>query len=335
MGAEQAIVANGLGSVQGIEEILEGTSKFDPNPSPLVVIDEVGGWLSRISSKGQTGNVSEIPGTLQSLWGWPPQLEWLGSKTKGKEMKAVHGPAFALFGASTERKLIRALTKDQVENGFVNRMLLVNVGRGALERIEPKYEWSRFPQWLSNALKTVAGDPAPKDAPLRLELDGVVLRDFRRIGWGTGAKDLWMKFEREVRGMPSVDDRELWIRAPEQALRLATVVAVYRGSSLVEVEDWQWAEEVVRYSMRQLIQALHKNLCEDLDAADLVDRIRGEFQKEGELTQGAIRKLCERKTKDHRKIDQAIDHLVKCGDIVELDQQGRVGFPTRKWKWQR
>src|SRR5262249_46617625 len=214
-------------------------------------------------------------------------------------------------------------------------MPLMNVGRGALERIEPKYEWSSFPKWLADALKNVVGEPPP-DGPMKLELNGIVLRDFRRIGWGPGAKELWMKFEREVRGMPSVDDRELWIRAPEQALRLATVVAVYRGGSVVEIEEWKWAEEVVSYSMRQLIQALQRNLLEDLDGADLVERIRAEFQKkpEGELTQGAIRKLCERKTKDHRKIDQAIDHLVKCGDIVELNCAGRVGFPTRKWKWQ-
>jgi hypothetical protein len=93
--------------------------------------------------------------------------------------------------------------------------------------------------------------------------------------------------------------------------------------------------------MQQLVQALLRNLSEDLDQADLVDRIRAEFQKkarkgepQGELTQGAIRKLCERKTNDHRKIDQAIDHLVKCGDIFELDQSCKVGFPTRKWQWQ-
>lgn len=151
-----------------------------------------------------------------------------------------------------------------------------------------------------------------------------------------------MKFERDIRGMPSIEDRELWIRAPEQAERLATVVAAYRRSSLVEVEDWQWAEEVVKHSMRQLVQALHRNLSEDLDQADLVDRIRAEFQKkvrkgeeQGQLTQGAIRKLCERKTKDYRKIEQAIDHMVKCGDIVEVNQEGKVGFPTRKWQWQR
>ena len=175
----------------------------------------------------------------------------------------MHGPAFSIFGASTEKKLIRALTKDQVENGFVNRMLLVNIGRGALERIEPKYEWSKFPKPLADALKAAAGEPAP-EGPMRLELNGRVLRDFRRIGWGVGAKEIWMKFEKDIRGMPSIEDRELWIRAPEQALRLATIVAVFRGSEVVEVEDWTWAEEVVKHSMHQLVQALLRNSAKTL-----------------------------------------------------------------------
>jgi hypothetical protein len=56
--------------------------------------------------------------------------------------------------------------------------------------------------------------------------------------------------------------------------------------------------------MRQLVKALHQNMSEDLAAADLVDTIRAEFQKEkhqvtvvsplgeaqvvGQLTHGAI-----------------------------------------------
>jgi hypothetical protein len=69
-----------------------------------------------------------------------------------------------------------------------------------------------------------------------------------------------MGFEREVRAMPSVDDRELWIRAPEQALRLATIVAVFRGSAVIEIEDWKWGEDFARYSMRQLTQACSATL---------------------------------------------------------------------------
>src|SRR5262249_38754549 len=77
-GMEEAIVASGIASVQAIEEILEGRGeKIPPQPSPLVLIDEYGSFLSRISSKGQTGNVSEIPGHLQTLWGWSPEMEWM------------------------------------------------------------------------------------------------------------------------------------------------------------------------------------------------------------------------------------------------------------------
>jgi hypothetical protein len=50
----------------------------------------------------------------------------------GKEMVQVHGPAFSMFGESTEAKLFKALTKSEIANGFVNRMLLWNAGRGAL-----------------------------------------------------------------------------------------------------------------------------------------------------------------------------------------------------------
>ena len=334
MGVEKSYSQSGIASVQAVEQVLEGTTNTDPNPNPLVVIDEVGAWLKRISTKGQTGNVAEIPSILQSLWGWSPEMEWFGTAKVGKEMKPVHGPAFALFGASTEGKFIRAITKEEVSNGFVNRMLLFNIGRGARERIEPKYSWLTIPDWLAAALKSAAGDPAPPDKMKLMLPGGAVLRDFRRIGWGSGTKELWLAFEKEIRGMPSVDDRELWIRAPEYALRLTTVVAVFRGSAIVEIEDWNWGLAVVKYSMRQLVNALREGMSEDLDQVDLVETVRKEFIKKTKLTQGAIRKLCERKTRDHRKIDQVIDHLVKCGDIVEFAWTG-AGQPTRRWQWQK
>ena len=50
----------------------------------LVTIDEYGSFLTRIASKGQTGNVSEIPGKLQTLWGWSPEAEYIGDIKVGK-----------------------------------------------------------------------------------------------------------------------------------------------------------------------------------------------------------------------------------------------------------
>src|SRR5262249_36150510 len=96
------------------------------------------------------------------------------------------------LGASTEKKFVRALTGDDISAGFVNRFLLFNVGRGCLERVEPKYNWLKSPTWLAEALKERAGPSPPNTEPIRIEtlpVDGTVLvmSDFRRMGWGVRA----------------------------------------------------------------------------------------------------------------------------------------------------
>jgi hypothetical protein len=341
MGIGNVIAAGALASVQAIEEIVEET------PSALVVIDEVGAWLNRISAGGQVGNVAEIPGTLQSLWAWSPEDEWIGTKRKGKDMVTVFGPALAIFGDSTEAKLIKGLTKEEIANGFLNRWLLFDIGRGAPKRIKPKYEWTKFPTSLEKLLKQVVGKPAPEKGLRKLVLpapDGTetVIQDLLRVGWGSGVEELWLAFEEETRARP-VKERELWIRAPEQAVRLATIVAVYRGSLIVEVEDWHWAKAVVDYSMALLIRSLDKHQREKLEQVDLVERIRDEFLRDaplpagrtaGELTEGQIRKLCERLCDDYRRIDLAIAHLAKTGEIETfVPNPARRGPPTTHYRY--
>jgi hypothetical protein len=331
--SEKVIVASGLASLQAIEEIVEET------PSALVLIDDVGSWLARIFSKAQTGNVSEIPRICQSLWGWPLGLEWVSTKKKGKEMTPVHNVAFAMFGASTENALFRTLKKKEVASGFVNRWVLWNVGRGALERVKPKYDWFAFPSWLAKALKAIAGEEPVKAEEIRLVLkakDGneVALRDYRRIGWEPGAEERWFAFEKRIRGLPSLEDRELWVRAPENAIRIATVLAVFRGSQVVEIEDLEWAIDVVEGSIRELVRGLDKFMIERLEQQELVERLRGEFWRKGMMTWGQIKKFCERKA-DLKMGTDAINYLIDCGDIVQLDPSTGPGRPTTKWAWSR
>jgi hypothetical protein len=125
MGVENAIAGTGIASKQSIDEILEGPPGKPQlgQPSALITIDEYGSFLTRISSKGMTGNISEIPAKLQTLWGWHPQAEYLGDIKVGKaeERVPVYGPAFSIFGVSTDRSFFRALKEKQVSGGFVNR----------------------------------------------------------------------------------------------------------------------------------------------------------------------------------------------------------------------
>jgi hypothetical protein len=340
MGAEEAICGTGIASVQSIDEILEGPpGKSDKGlPSALVTIDEYGSFLTRIFSKGSTGNVSQIPAKLQTLWGWHPQAEYLGDIKVGKAFGAdrvpVYGPAFSIFGITTERGFFGALKEKQVSGGFVNRHLLINAGRGEPVARRPKYSFLQCPEWLLKALKEVSGKPAPIDnRPLR---DGAwVVKDFRRIGWGAGAEDSCFAFENENRALPLVEDREIWIRAHEIALRAATVLAVFRGKGVVDVDDLEWGIGIARHSTTQLGLGVSKHMLDEMEQANLVELIREKFEKAGPnpVTLGQIHKLCERKTNDHRKIGYALDHLQTCGDIIRIEQSDGPGRPTDKWFW--
>jgi hypothetical protein len=283
---------------------------------------------------------------LQTLWAWPHDLRWMPSKTKGKEMVGVVGSALSLFGASTLNKLMLALTMELVGNGFLNRWLFFNVGGGAPAPVKPKYSSRQMPRALQAALAAGAkhAQISLREVPVE---EAHQEHHWRRIGWGDGVYDLWFGWVVAIRAMPT-DDKELWIRAPELALRVATVEADWRGANVVDVVGWEWARALVTGSMQQLAAAIRESMSDNLKTAELCDVLRAEFQKEkhkvatvdaigrtrrvGRLTLGDITRLLERKTDDHRKIPGAIAHLVACGDIVELLDWKGPGRPTRRWK---
>jgi hypothetical protein len=332
VGLESAFIGTGIASTQSVEQVLEGMGGEDGNPSVLLEIDEYGSFLNRISSKSQSGNVAEIPSILCSLWGHSPQASWKGSIKMHKKMVEVHGPAFAIFGASTEPMFYKALKSKQISGGFVSRHLAFNAGRGAERMIEPKYSWVACPKWLMKALKEIAGRPAPIDnTPI---IDGLhVVWDWRGIGWGPGTKERWYDYEYENRSKPSGEDRDVWIRAADIALRLATIVAVFRGSSEVDLVDLEWAIGVAEYSTEKIVEGLASHSSEDMEQVELIRIVRAKLQQKGKLTKGLLFKTCENKTNDQRKIWAAINHLVILGEAIVIEPS-YVGRPTEgKWEW--
>jgi hypothetical protein len=330
MELDNVLAASGLESVQAIGEIVEGKGDdIDPNPNVLITIDEVGAWLSWISSAFGVGNVSEIPSELQKLWGLPYEKGWVGSKKVSKKMRKIYGVAFSLLGFSTEDAFFRALKTKHVASGFVNRMLLWNVGAGYTGMwLEPKYHWTMCPKWLGDALKRVATKwPAP---PVETP---PYARPFP-VGWGEGAQEHWREFDHGYRGMPSGEEKELWIRTADNAQRLATVVAVYRGSLVVEMSDLEWGIELAKASTEELKRGMSEYALDEHHQADLVKRIRQEFKQKKVLTIGQIHKLCERLTSDYRKIDIAVTHLAQCQEIIDVkDTEVKPGPKTLRWRW--
>jgi hypothetical protein len=345
MGLEHCYAAGGLASVQAIEEIIEGIKGIDPNPNALVVIDEVGSWLLRILT-GQVGNTNEIPAHLQILWGQSPNGTWMGTKKVGKEMRKWHSVAFALLGFSTEKAFFKALRDRLISSGFVNRMLLFNVGRGAPERVDPKYNWTQCPEWLVKALRRVTNlDAVPFDGPMKLILPAmnggaIVMRDWHRLDWGSGVKEACRAYEKQIRAMPTVEDRELWIRTHDIAIRLATILAVYRCSATVEMSDGEWAVAIANRSTQQLKQGVDRYMIEELEDKELAEIIREYFRARKGIAVpiGEATKHFENKG-SFKQVNDAIWHVVRTNDVIQLDKQedlgGGPGRPTIYLTWRK
>jgi hypothetical protein len=344
MGVEECYRAGGIASVQSIEQLIEGGSAglkdVPPCPNALLIIDEFGAWLIRITSRSQSGNVSEIPSLLNTLWGWPPEnLPWKSSIKVGKEVKGIWCPALTLIGFTTAEKFFAALKRGDASAGFINRLSIWNAGRGWLGDLQtPKYAWTEVPVWFGEALKERASfDEAPLDGPMLLKIDDMVWRDFHRLRWGDGSEQIYREFEKFCRLMDE-EDREIWARAPEIATRNGTVIAHYRGSETVDPEDMKWSVAVAIASTKQLQEGYNEHSKEDLDQADLVKRVREQFKRKTYLTWGGVRKHCERLTNDYKKIRTAVEHLEQVGDIAVVEDDGRSetrGRKTERWRWLR
>jgi hypothetical protein len=232
--------------------------------------------------------------------------------------------------------------------GFINRHLIHNAGRGALKRVDPKYPLGKFPGWLIEALTSVAGSPAPWDnrdlyLPARRGQTPVKVRGIREIGWGEGAKEYWRNYDDEIRGIEDEEIREVWIRSPEIALRLATIIAAYCNSDVVEIPYLKWSIAYTHHSTSALATGLRKYMTEDLGMAEACDLLREQFvrrmlnpekdRRPGEMTVGQIRKFLERKLDNPTKIMGVVYQLQYCGDIKELNPDEGPGRPTKKYLW--
>jgi hypothetical protein len=333
-----------IASLQSIEQTLEGVpDKKPPKPSVQMMIDEYSSLLNRISSGKTSENVAEIPGTLNTLWSWSPLLGWQGSIKTGKVMQDVWGPAFSIFAVSIPKLFFRALKDRQVAGGFVNRHLIFDVGDAAPIYVEPRYRVDQCPAWLFEAFKAVAAPPAPYDnrEPIfKKKGGGVIWPGLRQIGWTGETKAAWFKFANSL-GEFAPEERVLWQRTAEMALRVAVVYAVFQGRGVVELVDFEWGLALAKAGTRMVVEGFAKHQRDEMDHTDLVDFLRELFREKkrrtgvGVLTRGVIRKKCEGKAKNlDRDIWAALNHLIETGEIVEVEGSGGPGRPTQKWEWQ-
>jgi hypothetical protein len=262
------------------------TNRMKRDPLMACFMDELGDELCKVSDGGGGGVwVTAIIGLLKKAYNaWDTIMT---AEKVGEASERIDWPAPSIVGAATPQKFFGALKPGDLESGFANRLFILPFEhyRKPPEQTppddadEPSKELLAGLRLLPKRIKPgkdeVLNAPADVDGPARPPL--------HKIGWGDGAADVYKAFSGELDLLEDGDSQrhELSMRACENAVRLATIVAVGRGSPTVDVEDIGWAIVMARQSLDAACGGVAKYMREHYDFPKLCDQVLGYIVAEG------------------------------------------------------
>jgi len=237
-----------LESFMGSNSIRSDTGlarSIERNPCQLMMLDEYGMLLQSISHKNAGGHQTQIMRVLMSLYSDVVYKHGEYADVKNKEIVIVQ-PNLCIYGTTTEAEYIKALTRDAVHSGKLNRMVAIKVSDARRARVDKTGDisqdvvdaWSRF---------------APKVASLGAMLNDASIPPTPTIvGWGE-CSDLQWQIANEQDDICSKDKEiaPLWQRRHENIIKIAMIFAIARNMQLPEmtVQDFDYAKKMVDASI--------------------------------------------------------------------------------------
>ena len=229
-------------------------------PRHVTVYDEFGRLLSSTNGSGNT-NLRDAQTLLMSLFG---QLGGVARptaySTNGKTAQQIEAmrnqrvvrPAVTILGLSTPETFFDALSQDDVANGFLNRLLVVNSRQP--RRVEKPRPWKKVPRELISWIATL-GEPGDDflsgESPTEVE-------DAEVVQYTDGAMRRLDAIEQEVIDLQ--DDHEsarldgMFSRSREIAMRIAMIVTLSRNKQKIDEVSLNWAWDYVRFYTMEMVE---------------------------------------------------------------------------------
>src|SRR5262249_17810158 len=227
----------------------------------------------------------------------------------GDKSEQIIWPAVSLVGAATPESFFGAFNTRDIDGGLANRMLPLpfeglvrppeqDVPRGASEP----------PSKLVEMLKMLPHLPDLLDrprVPKRLQIE-----------WGPGASARYFEFSRRMDKYEGDRQRaELAKRACENAVRLATNVAVGRGSPTVDLEDSDWGMAGAERSFAPASGGIARYMQEYLEFPKFCDRVAEAFAHRGFISKRDLNREFFRKMRMGFELERVVEQLIKQGRI--------------------
>jgi len=326
IGAIQLVVGEFKSSVSLVKALLR-------LPTFLAVIDEFGDYLSRLVNPNSGSYENDIMRVMKEI----VTLSWdyyATPSAKNDPSVLIYAPSPSLVGTSTVESFYGATRESQLAGGFLNRMVVIEEKEKTQQNpshkisLEPPKELrTQFAPLFKprNKLDDLLKAPA---ADIKVNV-GLKFKPEIVVGWGHGAQAIFNELDQKTRNANKSDPLrdQLFMRVPENAIRLATIVAVGRGSPTVDVPDIEWAHALALESAESMHAGFVKYSTDPLVFAALVQRAKDLL--------GAAPRRCmtlrdfKRKMERHLKSKRDLDDLIKYLKDAEYIACHRKG-PSKK-----
>lgn len=205
------------------------------NPSHVIMLDEFGMYLGAISNPRAGTHLRNITGLLTTLYTHSGQKYSHGRTKTEKDRVDIFAPNLCLYGTTTEEEYLKALRRDMVISGEMNRFIVYKSSR-TFDGTEPEppsftIEESLSKLWAEHSpanglfMPAMSG-VAPKPIKIQPENDDV----------GQIIRDCYI-YEKSIVNSNAAASA-LWGRYREQILKIAMVFAVCDNKSKPVIKDW-------------------------------------------------------------------------------------------------
>jgi hypothetical protein len=279
------------------------------NPLTIVVLDEIAGFLGRITDPRSSHWERRLAEKLREQWSC--SFGAIGTMTSAEQSDIhIQCPAMSVFGTSINAEFWAVMQGSQVENGLFSRFLAFESSAQAPDQ-DPPGDPQHVPKPLAAWLAELHCWGGSRLAMAQLSDPGVHFRPDVLPWTSREARDCYQELVRWVEREVADDFRKQAYlgRVAETAVRLATIRAAGRTGpgARVDPADMVWGADVASIAFTGMMQR-------SIDSLPLTAR--------GEFTEKLLQIIERRKTVTRRELQQCIKGRYRTQEIADMLKSG-------------
>jgi len=303
-----------IGSTEGVFEAL----KFQPKQ--LMLIDEFGKFLTKITKPNAPAYLMDVQKLLLDLWSSADGSIKTTSKKDRKDSMIIFNPHCCFLGTTTRKTLTDGLKSDNVSDGFLSRMLMIdtdvfNYKKTPKERrnlnVPPSKEILDFVKNIIDQDHIIQSSEQNQTISKKYTLKPVPFSD--------DAMDLFTQHDRlfDEKAVLRVNEYDLlYNRTSQIAEQLALIFAISDNPDdpVMSVKNVRHGVLLAEYSTKNIIYLVNNHVS-DNDIEDKTKRVLNMIKHEGRLTASALYK----KTRpfSSREREDVLENLESSGCIIK------------------